>query len=478
MRNVSPFNALLAVALGIAGIHAATARAAETTAHSSSNDLVARGEYLAKAGDCAACHTAPGGEAMAGGLPIDSPFGQIYSSNITPSRTHGIGDYSQAQFARAVREGVRADGTHLYPAMPYPSYAGITDDDMKALYAYFTQGIEPVDKAPPATQLPFPFNQRWLMGGWNLLFAGGKPGAPINGKNAAWNRGRYLVETLGHCDACHTPRNAAMGEKTSLGLSGGQIGPWQAPNITSDPISGIGAWSHQELVQYLRTGSVAGKGQAAGGMAEAIEKSLQYLSDDDLSAIAIYLKDSTPVRNPKDVRPAFQYAGNGEGYEAGLRGHNPGIGLDQPGPGYLALTTGAQLYSGYCASCHQTRGEGTPDAAFPSLTHNSVLGRGNADNLVMVILGGAHIDTQGNEQLMPGFADELDDKQVATLANFVMQHYGNPDAAVTADHVAMLRRGGPNPAAALLPAMIAAAVLLAFVLAWLARFVARRKRMH
>jgi fructose 5-dehydrogenase cytochrome subunit len=462
MNNVSRLQFMLALAMMVLGLHATHAVAEDVATGQAASDRVARGQYLSKAGDCAACHTAPDGKSMAGGLPIDSPFGKIYSSNITPSKTAGIGDYSEEQFARAVRDGVRADGTHLYPAMPYPSYAGITDDDMKALYAYFMQGVEPVDAAAASTQLKFPFNQRWLMSGWNLLFAGGKPGAPVQGQSEAWNRGRYLVETLGHCDSCHT--------------SGGQVGPWQAPNITSDPVSGIGGWSRDELVRYLRTGSVAGKGQAAGGMAEAIEKSLQYLSDDDLSAIATYLKASPPVRNPKDTRPAFDYRGKVEGYEAALRANNPGIGFGEPGPGYPALNTGAQLYSGNCASCHQTRGEGTADAAFPSLTHNSVLGRDNADNLVMVILGGLHIDTQGDDRQMPGFADELNDEQVAKLTNFVMQQYGNADVQVTAEHVATLRSGGANPSAALLPAGIIGAVVLLLLLVALVRLPARRKR--
>lgn len=417
---------------------------------------------------------------MGGGLPIASPFGEIFSSNISPSKTYGIGDYSEEQFARAVRQGLRADGTHLYPAMPYTSYAGITDDDMKALYAYFMQGVAPVDVQAPVTQLKFPFNQRWLMAGWNLLFAGGKTVTPMDGKSLEWNRGRYLVTTLGHCDSCHTPRNLAMGEKTGRGLSGGQIGPWQAPNITSDPISGIGGWTHDEIVQYLRTGIVVGKGQAAGGMAEAVQDSLQYLSAGDLSAIATYLKNTPPVRNTKDTQPAFSYAGAsaGEGYEAPLRAANQGIGFDTPGLGYPALRTGAQLYSGNCASCHQVKGQGTPDDAFPSLTHNSVLGRDNADNLVMVILGGLHINTQGDERLMPGFADELSDEQIAALATFVMKNYGNPNVTVTAGHVATLRKGGSDPAAALLPVAVAGMVAMVVLLMLLAVWRVRRKRIR
>lgn len=473
MRKGSRFTYLfvvLALAMG-AQVSAVAAGASDL----SSADLQARGKYLATAGDCAACHTAPNGKSMAGGLPIDSPFGQIYSSNITPSKTQGIGNYSEAQFARAIREGIAADGRHLYPAMPYPSYAGIRDDDVKALYTYFMHGVEPVDVASPATQLKFPFDQRWLMGGWNLLFAGGKPGAPVDGRSEAWNRGRYLVQTLGHCDSCHTPRDIAMGEETKRGLSGGQVGPWQAPNITSDPISGIGGWTHDELMQYLHTGVVAGKGQAAGGMAEAVEKSLQYLSDADLSAIATYLKGTPPVRNSRDKQPAYSFGGDGEGYEARLRADNPGIGFGEPGRGYLPLITGAQLYSGNCASCHQTRGEGTPDDAFPSLTHNAVLGGNNADNLVMVILAGLHIHTQDNDRQMPGFADELTDEQVARLATFVMKQYGNPDVTVTASQVALLRQGGANPSADLLPGCVVGIAIVLLVIGMVLRL-RRRKR--
>lgn len=460
MTNVSLFKALFSAALLAVMCQTGMAQTVASATNTVSPELVARGQYLAKAGDCAACHTAPGGAPMAGGLAVASPFGPIYSSNISPSKTQGIGSYSEAQFARALREGVRADGTHLYPAMPYTSYAGITDDDVKALYAYFMHGVEPVDIAPPATHLQFPFDQRWLLGGWNLLFASAEPGAPVSGKSAVWNRGRYLVQTLGHCDACHTPRNVAMGEKPGLVLSGGSVGAWRAPNITSDPVSGIGGWSHDELVQYLRTGAAAGKGQAAGEMAAVVGDSMQYLSDADLSAVATYLKDSPAVRDPADTVPAYGYGGSGQDYEAALRAHNPGIGFDRAGPGYVALTTGAQLYSANCASCHQSHGNGTADGAFPSLAHNSVLGRDNADNLVMVILDGLHISTQDSERQMPGFADEMTDEQVAALATFVMKQYGNPEVAMSAERVAQLRKGGDDPLAAVWPVAVGVAVVL------------------
>jgi fructose 5-dehydrogenase cytochrome subunit len=438
---------------------------------------IARGRYLATAADCIGCHTAPQGAPFAGGYAIDSPFGKIWSSNITPSKTQGIGGYTEAQFARAVREGVDAHGRHLYPAMPYPSYAGITDEDMKSLYAYFMHGVAPVDVATPETKLPFPFSQRWLMAGWNLAFARDKPFEPDASKSAAFNRGHYLVAALGHCGACHTPRNVAFAEKPDLPLAGGQLGPWRTPNITSDPVSGIGGWSQAELVQYLRTGSVPGKAQAAGGMAEAVEASLHYLNDADLDAIATYLKASKPVRDPADAKPAFAYEGRGDGgYEAALRAANQGIGTGSATPGFPALTTGAQLYSGNCASCHQPDGSGTLDHAFPSLTHNSTLGRHDADNLVMVILKGLHIRTAAGERLMPAFEDELNDEQIARIASFVMSEYGNPDVEVDAQRVKVLRAGGDSPVDALGFALIGAIAVAILAIVMIARACRRRRQ--
>jgi fructose 5-dehydrogenase cytochrome subunit len=428
--------------------------------------LIERGRYLATAADCAGCHNAPKGEPFAGGLGIDSPFGQIYASNITPSKTYGIGDYTEAQFARAVREGVDANGRHLYPAMPYPAYAGIADADIKALYTYFMKGVKPVDAATPETHLPFPFNQRMAMIGWNALFARNQPVPDDASKSAEWNRGRYLVNVLGHCGACHTPRNIAFAEQSGSPLSGGRLGGWRTPNITSDEVSGIGGWSESELVEYMRTGRVASKAQAAGPMAEAIEKSLQFLSDADLRAIATYLKQTPPHADPQTKKPAYTFEGKPSGgYEAELRATHQGIGAGLSTPGYPKLTSGAQLYSGNCASCHQPSGDGTHDGAFPSLTRNSALGRDNADNLVMVVLNGLHIRTGGDERLMPGFADELSDQQIAQLASFVMSEYGNPDVHVDAARVKTLRAGGDSA----LPAMgqmlaIAAVVLLLIVM--------------
>jgi len=238
-----------------------------------------QGKMVASAADCQACHTNPGGQPFAGGYSIHSPMGTIFTTNITPSKQFGIGNYTEEQFARAVRHGVRPDGKNLYPAMPYTSYSHMSDEDIKAMYVYFQTQVKAVDSPTPETALPFPFNMRIAMAGWNLMYLDSAPFKPDASKSAEWNRGAYLVNGAGHCDTCHTPRNLMMGSVTDKPLAGGMVGPWYAPNISSDPVSGIGNWTQAELVEYMKTGRANGKNQAAGPMAEAVENSLQYLPD-------------------------------------------------------------------------------------------------------------------------------------------------------------------------------------------------------
>ena len=259
-RTLTSVTALMLVALN--------ASAADDT-------LIQRGKYLSTAGDCVACHSVPGGKPFAGGLALPTPIGEIIATNITPSKTAGIGNYTLEQFSDAVRKGIRADGQHLYPAMPYTSYAKVSDDDIQAMYAYFMNAVPPVDTPTQATALPFPFNIRLSMAGWNLLFLDNKVFVADAARDAEWNRGAYLVQGLTHCGTCHTPRNLLMAEMPSKELAGGDVGTWHAPNITSDLNSGIGGWDTAELVAYLKTGESLGKGQAAGPMAEAVDHSLQ-----------------------------------------------------------------------------------------------------------------------------------------------------------------------------------------------------------
>lgn len=417
---------VVAAAAGIGAIGAMAAGAADA-------GLVKRGEYLARAGDCIACHTAPGGKPFAGGLSLPTPIGAIVSTNITPSKSHGIGNYTLAQFTDALRNGMRADGQHLYPAMPYTSYALVTDEDAAALYAYLMNGVPAVDTAPPATDLPFPFNIRLSMAAWNALFLDDGRFRPDPARSAEWNRGAYLSRGLAHCSTCHTPRNAMMAEDKAKDLAGGDVGAWDAPNITSDPISGIGAWSEQELAGYLRNGHAKEKAQAAGPMAEAIDHSLRHLSDTDLQAIAVYLKSVSPVHDPAETRAAFDW-----GAKADDLGSIRGVAL----PADLNRMTGPQLYDAYCATCHQAHGEGSFDSDLPSLFHNTAVGRAKADNLVMVILEGVHRQLDPPELRMPGFATLLSDQQIATLASYLTQRYGNPQASVTSEQVKTLRAGG------------------------------------
>ncbi|TMV54647.1 cytochrome c, partial [Thioclava sp. BHET1] len=242
---------------------------------------------------------------MAGGYAIASPMGNIIASNITPSTSDGIGNWTEAQFARAIREGVAPGGKHLYPAMPYPSYAKMTDADVKALYAYFMKEVKPVDAAPKAkTDLSFPFNERALMIGWNLLFAPSPGWTPPSDLNKEQQRGAYLVQALAHCSTCHTSRGPMMNTQGSKFLGGAALSGWRAPNITPDKASGIGDWSQQDIVTYLKTGALGNTATAAGPMAEAVTHSFRYLKDSDLQAIAAYLKTVKPLHSPEDALSA------------------------------------------------------------------------------------------------------------------------------------------------------------------------------
>lgn len=417
-------------------------------AHSVSDAaLIEQGRLLAVAADCMACHTATGkkgAQAFAGGYGIVSPMGTIYSTNITPSKSAGIGRYTEAQFAAALREGIRADGAHLYPAMPYTSYNAMTDSDLHALYTYFMQGVPAIDVTGPVTALPFPFNIRASMAAWNVMFLKDHRFVADRSKSAEWNRGAYLTNVLGHCDACHTPRNVAMAEDDSQAFGGAQLGAWYAPNITSDPISGIGGWSNQEIVDYLRSGHVAGKNQAAGGMAEAVQNSLQFLPQADLNAIAVFLKSSRPIRNPLDHRPAYAYGlAQGDNLEPALRGVDAQNARD-------SVHSGAALYSANCASCHGVDGKGSANQTYPSLINNTATGASNPSNLLAAILHGVDRKVGDDHRLMPSFGEDsfvqpLTDVQIAAVSNYVLKSFGNPDVSVSVADVATARQGGQLP---------------------------------
>lgn len=400
---------------------------------------VERGRYLAIASDCMACHTAHHGKEMAGGLSLASPVGEIISTNITPSKKYGIGNYTEKQFSDALRKGIRADGQHLYPVMPYTAYAAMTDADVHAMYAYFMQAVPPVEQGTASTQLPFPMNIRASMKVWNALFLNEQPLQPAPQRSAQWLRGRYLAEGAAHCSACHTPRGFLMQEKKEVAMSGAQVGSWYAPNITSHPSAGIGSWSEEELVQYLRTGRVQGKAQAAGSMAEAISFSFSQLTDADLKAIAVYVKDLPPVAD-KDHDSRFSQGKPGNAL-ASLRG--TGYKENLKGP-YL----GAQVYSANCASCHGASGQGSADGYYPSLFHNSATVSNS--NLLATILLGVNRETREGHVFMPPFGNQpnalnhLSDEEISALANYLQVSYGAGAPGVTVEDVAVIRQGGPQ----------------------------------
>lgn len=386
-------------------------------------DLIKQGQYLAIAGDCAACHTAPGGKPFAGGVAISTPIGKIYSTNITPSKADGIGNYSLAEFEKAVRHGVRRDGANLYPAMPYTAYARINDQDMQALYAWFMHGVAPVDSRAPQTSLPFPFNIRLSMAGWNLIFAKDTPYKNDPTQSAQWNRGAYLVQGLAHCSTCHTPRNALMAEESGKALGGASLGTWFAPNITPDDHAGIGHWSADDLASYLSTGRSPTGSQAGGPMLEAIDKSFSKLSPGDIQAIVSYIRS---------VKPQSDGAAPGK-----VATHVPPI-------SDIALMNGTapqgqQLYDSHCSTCHQPSGQGRN--GLPALMGNAALRRPVADNAVMAVLEGL-TPTQG--QAMPAFGSAMNDQQVADLVNYLFKTYGDAGVQTTAQRVKQLRAGGAS----------------------------------
>lgn len=409
------------------------------------SDAIDRGRYLAIAADCGACHTyGRQGQPFAGGYPMTSPFGIIYSSNITPSKAHGIGNYTQQQFAVAVREGIKSDGTRLYPAMPYTSYAGLTDQDVADLYAYFMHGVQPADLAAPETQLAFPFSIRATLAIWNQLNL--RKVSPDITKGALdedgiIERGRYLVDTLAHCGECHTPRNWTDGLAQDFYLRGAEIGPWHAPNLTPDPLSGLGSWSDQDLKSYLKTG-ISKKGRAAGPMAEAIEHSLQYLRDEDIDAITAYLHQLAPMPDPFPASRSEK-----------IVGRTLGAVLETPRHEKTTITTisdGALLYRSTCASCHQPHGNGTSDGFYPAFSGSSSLQPANQANLIATILYGVDRTVGGREILMPNFGSHslvqsLTDPQVASLATYIVNQFGNGAATFTTADVATIRAAGKQP---------------------------------
>ncbi|PAL26930.1 c-type cytochrome [Acetobacter syzygii] len=405
--------------------------------------LMARGAYLATAGDCVACHTRPGGKPFAGGLEIATPKGVVVSTNITPDPQNGIGTYTQEDFEKALRRGLRKDGAYLYPVMPYVSYAGLTDQDVKALYTWFMHGVQPVADKPPETQMAFPGNIRMSMMAWNMLAESEKPEMGDSATYDKLRRGRYLATALEHCGTCHTPRNFMLVEQQDQYLAGSQLNGWFAPNITSSSTGGIGDWSEDDLVAYLKTGHAKGRSQAAGPMGEAVEHSTSHLTEADLHALAAFIKQ-VPAHDDAvehQARDSFGQAAVEPDLRSGV------VNRVDNQPDY----SGAELYDANCAACHGVNGAGTADQYVPSLFANSVVGAGRSDNLIMTILEGVNRSTPSGHASMPAFGahsdvQRLSDKDVARLVNYLTDRFGSGDHHVTAEQVGAARPRSSTPA--------------------------------
>jgi mono/diheme cytochrome c family protein len=373
---------------------------------------VERGHYLAIVGDCAACHTLPGsGHDYAGGRPIETPFGELIAPNITPDPTTGIGAWTDDEFVNALTKGTGRNGTHLYPAMPYTYYTKLTRDDALAIRAYLNT-LPAVRNDVNADQLPFPLSVRASMAVWDKLFF--KPGTfqPVAGKSAQWNRGAYLAEGLGHCGMCHTPKNFLGADKTGARLQGYALQGWFAPDITNDPRRGIGAWSVDEIVAYLKTGHNHSSA-ATGLMSETLNLSTSHMSDDDLAAIATYLKDQP-------------------GKQAGA----------PPAPDQATFKAGAQIYADECSGCHTSSGRGIA-GMFPSLAGSAAVQQDDPTSLLHVVLRGARsvgTDKAPTAPAMPSFDWLLSDDQVAAVVTYIRNAWGNAAPAVSASEVGKTRQ--------------------------------------
>jgi mono/diheme cytochrome c family protein len=382
-------------------------------------NIVARGEYLAKAADCMVCHTTEGGKEYAGGLGFKLPFGTLYSTNITPDKETGIGNYSDQDFLNAVHRGVRRDGARLYPAMPYTSYTYISDDDALAIKAYLFS-LAPVRAAAPANTLSFPFNQRWGMIFWSALFNPDTRFTPDTSKSPEWNRGAYLAEALAHCGECHTSRNLAFALNNRQKFAGAVTAGWRAFNITSDKATGVGGWRDDDLIAYLSTGHAAGHGSASGPMGEAVDHSFSQFAGEDIRAVVAYLRSVPPMTStdlPATTAP-------------------PAPASHKDGP--TADARGKMVFEGACISCHGWTGE-SPVSPFATLTGAWAVNDPTATNVAQIVLSGTMRHNPPDALSMPAFGNAYSDDEIAAVANYVTARFGSKGSKLTAKDVAELR---------------------------------------
>ncbi|MGC2782030.1 MAG: cytochrome c [Bradyrhizobium sp.] len=373
---------------------------------------IVRGRALATAGDCVACHTAPNGTPFAGGLALQTPFGAIMTPNLTPDTATGIGSWTADDFARAMHEGRRPNGTRLYPAFPYPSYTKVTRADAAAIFAYL-RSLEPVSNMVNRNTLPFPFNIRTSMLAWNALFFTPGEFKPDPAKSEEYNRGGYLVEGLGHCGVCHTPMNTLGANKSDRHLEGGVVDNWTAPNITNDAQAGLGKWTVDEVVQYLKVGQARGV-LASGPMKDVVENSTSRMADADLKAMAVYLKTRGAAGSPA---PGALAAGDSR------------------------MKVGEAIFVDTCAACHVRSGEGIP-RVFPKLAGATIATQDDPASLIHIVITGgqgAATATHPTAPTMPSFGFRLNDEQIAAVVTYVRNSWGNAAAPVTADAVKAIR---------------------------------------
>lgn len=396
--------------------------------HQLSGSLSQRGEYVARLADCVACHTTTGGKPFAGGLKMATPLGAIFATNITPDKETGIGDYSMADFDRAVRHGIARDGHRLYPAMPYPSYAKLSDDDVSALYAFFMNDVQPVSQKNQNNEIPWPLNTRWPLALWNAVFTDNRPYGETTTRDAQWNRGAYIVQGPGHCGSCHTPRGAALNEEAydesnPLFLSGALLDGWYAPSLRGDTNTGLGRWTEEEVVQFLKTG----RNQHAvvfGSMADAFNNSTQFMTDDDLKAVAHYLK-SLPA-SPNGEGQVWQYVDTSTTALAiGNRANIPG----------------AQTFAAKCSSCHGPDGRGQGQWIPPLAGSASSMAKFNASSINVTLNGSIRVVADGvpDSYRMPPFREQLTDQEIADVLSFVRTSWGNQGGSVSPAEVRALR---------------------------------------
>ena len=389
-----------------------------------SRDIVMRGEYLARAADCVACHTTVNGQPFAGGRAFATPFGELYSTNITSDKQRGIGGWSDDDFLKAVREGIGKEG-NLYPAMPYTSYTAMSRDDVLAIKAYLIS-LPAAAQSNRVNKIGFPFNQRWSLKFWNSAFFQSKRFQVDQAQTDEWNRGAYLTTALGHCGECHTPRNLGLAVSDHRALAGTPIEGWLAPNLTPDASSGLGDWSEEQLLSYLKTGHAEGRSSASGPMAEVIENSLQHLSDADLRSMTRYLR-SVSVQSGKTAQIELMPKPAMESNAILPRGEA------------ISANRGADLFAGDCAGCHQWNGRGR-QSSYADLVGTRSVNDPDGGSVVKVILEGTSITINGQQMRMPAFAGKYSDEDVAVLANFVIGHFGAKQGHIKQKEVGELRQ--------------------------------------